>query len=479
LYYTISFLGIVWCAFLITNGTFNFFGLGGYGLMYNNYFLSIMHHRLDIDPSCIGDEAFYTADGRAYTYWGMFPALLRAPFYPFVDLKIVPVSRIIVFISAVLIAFVSQNILKDVMRKVDARAWDGKLIVSANLLIWFASPVVLLSTNGSVYHEPIVLGILGVMLSVWIVLRGMLVRSETAPRRMLLLAFIAGCVLHSRLTLGVALYFGVTLFCLLHLAEQYRRLRSAGGALAAFFKSLLSPKTVAGPLLVLFLFGSILLFTNWVKWGDPFNPAPLNSYGCIINGEGWSPRHEAVKKLGRFNLRRVIPGAVFHLTGVGRGGRGYSVYNKLTDLFGTGTMRLENPVPLLLLWGPWLFSGLYVFRRMRKKLVPETGRRSYLVLACTLLIPVIFILSYPTITVRYKTEFWPFLFLGFCVLFAVKGPIRADGAKNRFVWFFSAWSVASALICVIHSMKYRVAGVSWASDSQAWVNLLEGLKSMI
>ncbi|MGE4420698.1 MAG: hypothetical protein AB7D39_00210 [Pseudodesulfovibrio sp.] len=464
---------------LITNGTLNFFGLEKYGMVFNQYFLSIMDHRLDIDPACIGKEAFFGDDGRAYAYWGVFPALLRAPFYPFIDLKSVPVSRIIVFVSAVLIAVVSQNILKDIMRKSEGQAWNERLILTANLLIWFASPVMLLSTNGSVYHEPIVLGLLGVMLFMWIVLRGILIHSEIAPRRMILLALIAGCVLHTRMTLALALYVGVSVFCLLHVVRLYRQYRSEHGPWSSLFKALLSPKNVLAPMLILFVFGALLLFTNWVKWGDPFNPAPLKHYGFLVEGEGWSGRHAAVRKLGRFNLRRVIPGLVFHLMGVGMGGRAYSVYYKLTDMFGTGVMRLEDPVPALLMWGPWFLSGFYVFRRMRRKLVGEAAGPSYLILALTVLIPALLILSYPTITVRYKSEFWPFLFLGFCVLFAAKGPVAADGANTRFIRNFSVWSVFSALVCVVVSIYYRTTWVSQASGSWVWEKVLDGIKSVI
>ncbi|XXJ20752.1 hypothetical protein ACR42D_14675 [Desulfovibrio caledoniensis] len=479
LYYAISFVGIVWCALLITNGTLNFFGMGKYGMVFNHFFLSIMDHRLDIDPACIGKEAFFSPDGRAYAYWGVFPALLRAPFHPFVDLKTVPVSRIIVFVSAVLVAIVSQNIVKDIMRKTADQAWNEWLILSANLLIWFASPVLILSSNGSVYHEPIVLGLLGVMLFMWVVLRGILLHSEAAPEKMSLLALIAGCVLHMRLTFALALYFGVCLFCLLHIVRLYQQLRGENGPWRSFFKALLSPKYVVAPMFILFVFGALLLFTNWVKWGDPLNPAPLEGYGFLVQGEGWSGRHAAVKKLGRFNLRRVVPGLVFHLTGVGMAGRAYSVYDGLTGMFGTGVMRLENPSPLLLMWGPWLFSGFYVFRRMRRKLIGETAGQSYLVLALTVLIPVILILSYPTITVRYKAEFWPFLFLGFCVLFAAKGPVRSDGKNARFIGFFAAWSVFSAFVCVVHSILYRTAWVSQSSDGWVWDIALNAIKSLI
>ena len=472
-YYAIILLSITWNAILITNGTFNFFGLGKFGLVYNDFFLSLLDGRLDLTPAVIGKEGFYALDGRAYTYFGTFPALLRLPFYFFVDLATVPISRIIIFAASIGIAAVSQSILHTVIRYSSADyGWSGKLYISSTLLIWLASPLLILCSNGSVYHEPIAIGLLGVMLFAWIVLRGMLLHSETAPKNMIALALIAGITLHTRPSLALALYFGVTMFCLLHTCQTYRRYRNEYGPLKSGLKAILTPKTVVIPMLILFSFGCLLLFMNWIKWGAPFDPAPLERYGFILNGEGFSGRHMAVKKLGRFSIRRIIPGAIFHLTGVGIGGHAYSVYYKLMDLFGTGAMRLEDPTPLLLMWSPWFFAALFAFGKGRKIFGNQQETLSYSILAATLLCPMLLMFSYPTITVRYKTEFWPFLFLGLCVLFAKKGRLSPTNTHGRFIFYFVWWSLFSAGASIIQSAFYRTAWVSHANDSWAWKYVL-------
>ncbi|OIQ48909.1 hypothetical protein BerOc1_03662 [Pseudodesulfovibrio hydrargyri] len=480
LYYSIILICIVWNALLITNGTLNFFGLEKFGLVYNDFFLSLWDGRLDLTPAVIGDEGFYALDGRVYTYFGFFPALLRLPFHFFVDLATVPVSRVIVFASSIGIAAISQSILHTVMRHASkGYGWSGKLYLSSTLLIWLASPTLILCANGSVYHEPIALGLLGVMLFAWIVLRGMLVRSESAPGNMTALAIIAGIMLHTRPTMAIALYFGVTLFCLLHAYQGYVRFRTEHGPLKSAVRAIFAPKTVVAPMLILFAFGCLLLFLNWVKWGAPFDPAPLERYGFILNGEGLSGRHLAVKQHGRFSIRRIIPGAIFHLTGVGMGGYAHSVYDRLTGLFGTGTMRLEDPAPLLLMWSPWFFAALFTFGKGRKEFTKQPETISYFILATTLLIPMLLMFSYPTITVRYKAEFWPFLFLGLCVLFAAKGRVSPTQLHGGFIRFFAWWSVFSACVSMAESVAYRTAWVSHSSDSWVMDLVLHKIRTII
>jgi hypothetical protein len=480
LYYSIICLSLLWNAILITNGTFNFFGLGRFGLVYNDFFLSLLDGRLDLTPAVIGKEGFYALDGRAYTYFGIFPAFLRLPFHFFMDLATVPVSRIIVFAASIGIGAVSQSILHTIMRHSSAEyGWSGKLYLSSTLLIWFASPVLILCANGSVYHEPIALGLLEVMLFAWIVLRGMLLRDESAPGNMITLAVIAGLSLHTRPDLALALYFGVTLFCMLHAWQAYKRYRTEHSPAVSGIKALLTPKTVVMPMLVLFSFGCLLLFMNWIKWGAPFDPAPLERYGFILKGEGFSQRHLAVKSHGRFSILRIIPGAIFHLTGVGMEGHGHFIYEKLTGLFGTGTMRLEDPTPLLLLWSPWFYAALFTFGKGRKRFIPKSETISYCILALTLLAPMLLMFSYPTITVRYKAEFWPFLFLGLCVLFAKKGQPSPAGPHNRFIRIFMWWSVFSAGVSILHSILYRAAWVSQSTDSWVWDFVLDKIKAIV
>src|SRR5258707_14305498 len=71
--------------FLVTDGTFNLFNPFGPYFVYNSMALHMLAVRFDVDPASIGPQA-YIHGGRPYAYFGIFPALLRLPLVPFLDL---------------------------------------------------------------------------------------------------------------------------------------------------------------------------------------------------------------------------------------------------------------------------------------------------------------------------------------------------------------------------------------------------------
>ena len=56
-----------------------------------------------MDPETIGYEAF-VRDGKVYSYFGIFPSLLRGLFAPFVDLEHTYISRVSCFAATLVIA---------------------------------------------------------------------------------------------------------------------------------------------------------------------------------------------------------------------------------------------------------------------------------------------------------------------------------------------------------------------------------------
>lgn len=62
-----------------------------YAMTFNSMALNLLEGRFDVDPATIGNEAFLRG-GRSYAYFGIFPALLRLPLVPLVDLATVQVE---------------------------------------------------------------------------------------------------------------------------------------------------------------------------------------------------------------------------------------------------------------------------------------------------------------------------------------------------------------------------------------------------
>src|SRR5215471_16346450 len=69
----------VYYAALLAAGSPHFFDPVQHGLTFNSMLSHMLRGAFDVDPNTIKDEGFLR-DGRVYTYFGIFPALLRLPF---------------------------------------------------------------------------------------------------------------------------------------------------------------------------------------------------------------------------------------------------------------------------------------------------------------------------------------------------------------------------------------------------------------
>lgn len=464
----ISFLGMIWGAFLITNGTFNFFGISEFGMVFNYYILSILDGRLDVPPAIIGDEAFYGDNGQAYVYYGVLPAILRLPLVPFMDLTTTGLSRIYVFLATTGMAFICQSTVSTLLRKTRS---ESTFLVSttSSILIWFASPVAILYANGSIYHEPIALGLLGLVTFFAMVINDVVVHGRNRPSSPIILSMIAGLMVHCRPTLAVPLYFCVSLFSLLFAFDEFKRQRQMGtGFLSSILKGILTPRTVLIPMLVLFFWGCTMLFMNWVRWDNIFTTAPKERYGFYLNQEGESARMKGFFEKGRFNINRIIPNTILHLTGFGKR-HGYSVYIKLMEMFDTGFMRLENPSPMLLMWPIWLCAPLVALWGWLKS-IRNGEKKSILLSIVTIafIMQTVLMLSYATITVRYKSELWPILYLSYCYCIVYMSS-KLSKTKGRILIF---GSLISAVVCTLHAAYYRLAWVSKAEDTHMYESML-------
>ncbi|EPR42106.1 hypothetical protein dsx2_2893 [Desulfovibrio sp. X2] len=483
----ISLLGLFFGAFLITDGTFDFFGVSRFGFAYNHYLLSILHGRLDIPPEVLGREAFYDAAGRAYAYYGVFPAFLRLPFLPFLDLTAVCVSRAVVFACVAATGLLAQSLVRRTVRAATAgNRLDLGLLASGSVLVWFASPVTFLFGNASIYHETVVTGLLGVVVFAWLVLDDLLVKGRPRPASPVLLAVIAGVVLHCRPTLAIGLYVCVGAFCLLNALDTYAAERGQGrGAAASAARALLSPRGVLLPMLVLFAFGCVVLFMNWVRWGNMFTSAPMERYGYYLGGETSTGRMQNFLQQGRFNIRRILPSIFFNLFGIDPTfcytdyffgiGQAFcnTVYAKTMQFFGTGTMRVEDNFSLLLLWGPWLVVAAWVLLSRAPSCLEGRARTTLRVLVLSLCVSCVLMLSYPTVTMRYKAEYWTPLFVAFCLFAcaAARGAARFWTRPLPRRLFFVL--VAVAVACnLAFAVRYRLSWVSLSSDTSHFRALL-------
>lgn len=447
----IGLLGIVYGLLLMTDFTFNFFLQDDFSLTYNYVFLSMLEGRLDIPANILQNEAFYDHVGNAFSYFGTFPALLRALFYPFVDLTTISVSRLIVFFAVTATGITAQLTFNKAIEKYSYT--DKKLqslFTVSSLMIWFLSPIPILYGNGSIYHEPIALGLLGVTLYVYYIVLLTLIHDKATPENIAILALIAGIVLHCRPTMGIGLYAAT---CLLVALKAWNFIRQHRGGQSQQAAALAICKHVVAPLLILFLFGCFVLLKNYISWGSIFTSAPMDRYGFYLFEEGNSERMLGFFEHGRFNLRRIIPSIAFNLFGFSDI-FGKDIYRYLMDTFDTGYMRIEGTYPMMIYWAPWLIAAVGLPIIQSKKIITK-GYALYCLYA-GLAASVLLMLCYPTITVRYRTEYWPILFLSFVIIAAkvVSRPRSTTRRASTLSYLFYIILGASLILNTRYTLKY-------------------------
>src|SRR5271169_1989905 len=83
----------VYYLFLLSNGTFELFAPELFGRVFDNMLVHLLHGEFTVDRSVVDFEAF-TRNGKTYTYFGVFPALLRLVAMPFTNVATAELARL-------------------------------------------------------------------------------------------------------------------------------------------------------------------------------------------------------------------------------------------------------------------------------------------------------------------------------------------------------------------------------------------------
>lgn len=398
-------------------------------LIYNYYFLSLIEGRFDVPLRVVTLEGHYTPDGTAYVYQGVAPVLTRLLAWPFVDLETVPVAGWSIWLftclgNVALQVAGTQLVLR--APQLPAPAW--MLSLGIGLMVWLCGPGLVLIANHSYYHEPLSIAYFCAAGSV-LLYTGVVFLGAELRRALLPLALLAGLAVLARPHVAVGLYAGVAALMALHL-WRVRRPAAIG------------PLLVPGA--VLLGFGLTFLAVNALRFGDPLtmfgaNEAAAVEYGFTYWGvhSADTARIAAFLEHGTFNLGRVLPNAMLYLvdlpwgylTGEPRNieaGPLNALYRAWTaDL---GLIRVEEPrIGLVWIWAPWLVLAAFAWRAR-----PRDRAAGWAFLAATAAIA-LFILSYGTVTLRYRVEVFPFLaaLAMFGLAGLLRGPAPADGTGRR------------------------------------------------
>lgn len=396
------------CQFaLLTDGHLDPVQPMGLGLTFNSMLEHLLRGEFDVDPAAVQYEGF-AHDGKVYSYWGIFCALVRLPLL-FVPRGLSTDITVLSCFAAVLLSV----ILKLQTTFVIARARGRNPLFAAVLpLAWLY-----LAFGGagighlrpSIYQEVIFWAEAQAACFLLLLFIG-LVRGVFTARLLALMALCAGLALITRVTFGIGLYAGLGLLLLL-LAAEDRSLRRVWPAAA-----------------ILIGFAVAVGVVNYGRWGNPLTF--MDNSGYVLNAK-FPDRLPREAAYGLFNLERIPYGIDYYFFGAWLlpGGDGQllfqNAHDRLYDVF-------ELPPAALALTDLFPFAILVAATRVPGAwhgLPPAFKRRS----ACAgigLLVTWPLILTAISTAYRYRMEFYPALdFVLFASLYAIGGSIPARSPR--------------------------------------------------
>jgi hypothetical protein len=418
-------LGVAFYAWLVTRGTFAWEGREAIGSAYDSLARSLRQGSAEVRPEDIQIEA-WRVGGRTFMYFGPLPALLRV----LPDLLAPSLhgrwSRASVLLATLLCLWAVVSIARRQLAA-NARLDAGRrdiLFFATLAAVGLGSPLVLLGSLASLYHEAILWGLCSALWGVYFTL-GVLRDDDPHPsplpegegtstgstqarhalRNLALLSGAAGGALLSRISFGLPLYALVVLLALRHLVLRVRRERRPVFPVAA---------QLALALLPAFAAGLFQLWYNHARFGSPFEAAPFSAYGGPQPSGIASPFHWsripsglwAYLRISADNFRPHAPFLTFAHPVVPRP----ELYTDLTTLLLSPLLTSPWCV-LALVGGLALPGGPGERRRLLLCALPFAGQ-------CVL------IFSYYWLGQRFTAEFLPLLVL------LLAAYLRGAGAEH-------------------------------------------------
>ena len=425
----------VYYLFLLSNGTFQLIAPEMFDKVYDSMLVHLLHGEFTVDPRAIDFESF-TRNGKTYTYFGVFPALLRVVAMPFTDVARVELARLSCLTAVVIFVALQLRMLLIVHDSLVPQRRIGSflgIMIAATVL---SGPQLYILASASIYHEPIL----------WSAAMGagfnfVVVRAAFGGRGLhtgerVWLALLAGLAINTRASIGAALYFGTAL--LVGWAAWDRQHASAARRIApaAFAYDL----GIWLPIAVLATLAATAGLVNFERWGNPFTFADFRYYDFsrLHRLNDFAVLHD----YGSFSLGRLWIGVLYYTTGIPYVLKGVPPFAEFLHRRFVGieappiTPLLTNPLTVVL-------AAIGVYRLFRR---PELSRSGAMVLRLALIgnaPAVLLICAAMYLALRYRFDFAPFMTLAALVGYrAVSGGMASETSRKRL-------PVAALGLCVL------------------------------
>lgn len=401
----------VYYLFLLSNGTLQVFAPELLDKVFDNMLVHLLRGEFTVDRSAIDYEAI-TQDGKTYTYFAVFPAILRLLAMPFVDIAQAELTRLSCLMAVVIFVVLQLRSLLIVHYSLPAGSRIRGLFTVMVAATVLSGPQIYILGSAWVYHEPILWAAVLAAAFNLIVLRTALSGGDLRTSNLASLAALAGLAINTRAPIGVALYLGTGLLIAWeawsrHAPERTEwRWPTSGKVLVRAVSALARDPRISLPVLVLGLLAAAAGIVNFGRWG---NPLP---FGGGANYTYWIQRHPnvivTIRDYGVFNLDRIGIAVLYYATGIP-----YILKSvpRFAEFFRSAVIEAPPFTPLLTNPLTVILAGVGLYRLWCR---PDLQPRSLAMLRIALIghaSAVFLILTFFTFTLRYRFDLAPFMTL--------------------------------------------------------------------
>jgi hypothetical protein len=426
---TLTILAVALWLFTTTGGS-QVFVSDMLGEAYDSQAEHFLRGDVDVDGQAIRHEAMIV-DGKARMYFGPLPALLRIPLNFVHPAGRGRWSRISVFCAAVIALCAFAALIRDALAKSVVRPIVRESFAIACLVAFaFASPLLLLLGEASIYNEATIWGLAGSMAALLFAFRSRERSGWHLTSTLIAFSISGGAALLARVSFGIPLLIvAVVLATRVRPPQRTRNLIALllPIAAAAAFHMLLSYER----------FGSIVGV----------------NYDYYIN----STQREFARTHGIFRLTRVpyAFGDYFALRPPSLQAEAPFFHAERHAYGVTGTRRLISiPTSEAYISIPWCSAWLIAGALAGSVLLFRKGYADSFerFIAAALALECLAILAYFAIAQRYAADFYPFLVVGF-VVFLRRGGIMVSQMRGIVI------GLAAVSICV-----NTLTTISWLTE---------------
>jgi hypothetical protein len=408
---------------------------------FNSMLAHLMHGQFDVDPQIVGWEEGFLRDGRTYSYFGIWPALLRLPLWIIgrMDIDLVLPSCIV----AACIAGMAKVRAVLLVRRHAAQNPIARSAVFLMLLYVLFGGSGIGNLNASMYLEVILWAYAFASIFVCLAVRGILNRRFDTVS-LCAMALCAGLALNTRVSTGIGL---ILAFALLVIALAAYPIASETDAKSSthlsptrgFFRNLSARRSLV-PAGILSALMAVSGTVNYFRWGSPFTFANWDLYLNWAASPGslawWlSPILAKMHAYGAFNLVRIPFNLVYYFCPF------WALrdidYGTLVQSYWGRTMTgIELPPSSFFLTDLFVFCfiallAVALWRRRARGISPAA--RYAAAVAIGLLAPCILMLTAIWAAYRYRMEFYPELeFLAFLGLYFIVSDEKMLALFARF-----------------------------------------------